>query len=333
VLLRLADPDARYAAVRLCSDLPTREFARRNGEWRLELPLPPVSRLEYALEVVHGDGATERLTDPHNPHRAPGAFGEKSVLLLPCYAPPRWLADEGVPGRTHALTVTGRGLGAQVHVKIWSPADADPQEPLPLLVAHDGPEYDELAGLTRFAAAHIRSTVLPRHRIALLAPGERDEWYSASARYAGALTRDVLPAITAAAPTNHPLVGMGTSLGALAMLHAQRRHPGVFGALFLQSGSFFVPRFDAHESRFARYQRVVRFVRATLRGTRHHDPVPTVLTCGSAEENVHNNRLMARTLAAQGYAASLHEVPDTHNYTAWRDALDPHLTGLLADAW
>jgi enterochelin esterase family protein len=25
----------------------------------------------------------------------------------------------------------------------------------------------------------------------------------------------------------------------------------------------------------------------------------------------------------------LHEVPDLHNYTAWRDAFDPHLTALL----
>jgi hypothetical protein len=28
--------------------------------------------------------------------------------------------------------------------------------------------------------------------------------------------------------------------------------------------------------------------------------------------------------------AKLHEVPDAHNYTAWRDALDPHLSRLLS---
>jgi enterochelin esterase-like enzyme len=61
--------------------------------------------------------------------------------------------------------------------------------------------------------------------------------------------------------------------------------------------------------------------------------VPVTLTCGSAEENVHNNRVMARALSAQGYPAALHEVPDMHNYTAWRDAFEPHLTGLLARAW
>jgi enterochelin esterase-like enzyme len=141
----------------------------------------------------------------------------------------------------------------------------------------------------------------------------------------------VLPAIAAAVAVRRP-VGMGASLGALAMLHAQQRHPQLFAALFLQSGSFFVPRFDAQESGFVRYRRVVRNVRAILRdGARR--PMPVALTCGALEENVHNNRLMARTLAAQGFPAALHEGRDLHNFTAWRDAFDPHLTALLREAW
>jgi enterochelin esterase-like enzyme len=337
VLLRLADPDERYSAVRLCSDLPLSNgrsaYSRHNGEWRLELAPPPLTRLEYQLEVVHRDGGGERICDPGNPHRAPGAFGEKSVLLLPGYTPPRWLGEEGVPGEREELAVRGRGLGAQVRVGIWSPASADPADPLPLLVAHDGPEYDDLAALTRFTAVAIRAGEVPPHRVALIDPGERDEWYSASARYAGALVRDVLPAIRAAVAVRGAPVGMGTSLGALATLHVQRRHPGVLGALFLQSGSFFTPRFDAHEAGFPRYRRIVRFVRETLGQRTHPNPVPVTLTCGSAEENVHNNRLMARALSTQGYAVAFHEVPDLHNYTAWRDAFDPHLTAHLARAW
>ena len=78
MLLRLADPDERYAAVRLCSDLPLSEgrraYARHDGEWRLELAPPPVARLEYQLEVVYRDGDNERVCDPGNPHRAAGAI-------------------------------------------------------------------------------------------------------------------------------------------------------------------------------------------------------------------------------------------------------------------
>ena len=59
---------------------------------------------------------------------------------------------------------------------------------------------------------------------------------------------------------------MGASLGALAMLHAHRRSPAAFGGLFLQSGSFFRPRFDAHEPGFPRFGRIARFVGARARG-------------------------------------------------------------------
>ena len=126
---------------------------------------------------------------------------------------------------------------------------------------------------------------------------------------------------------------MGASLGGLAMLHAQRRFPRAFGALFLQSGSFFMPRYDAQERGFPRYGRIVRFVRETLRDGQYAIPVPVTMTCGTAEENAHNNREMARALAARGTSVSLEEVPDLHNYVGWRDAFDPHLTALLRRAW
>jgi enterochelin esterase-like enzyme len=326
VTFRLADPDGRYAAVRLCSELPLseheRSFTRSGGEWVLRLAPPPVTRLEYELELVHRDGDTEVVLEPGNPHRAPGAFGEKSVALLPGYQSPLWLDVPGVPGEVTELAPRGRGLRANVLVRVWSP---EVEGRLPLLVAHDGPELDELAGLTRYAAAMIAAGELPPHRVALIAPGHRDEWYSGSALYARALITDVLPALPAA-PS---VVAMGASLGGLAALHAHARSP--FAALFLQSGSFFVPRHDAHESRFPRYRRVVRVVRELTRDAGR--PVPATLTCGIAEENLANNRLMARALAAQGFDAELHEVPDLHNFTGWRDALHPHLTRLLARVW
>jgi enterochelin esterase-like enzyme len=331
---RLADPEGRYTAVRLCSDLPLsdgeRSFARNGAEWVLEIDPPSVARLEYHLEVTAADGASETGPDPGNPLRAPGAFGEKSVLLTPGYEPPAWLDVAPVDGRYEDFSVRGRGLGANVTGRIWSPLTDDP---LPLLVAHDGPEYDKLALLTRYAGAMIAAGTLPPHRVALLAPGPRDEWYSASALYSRALYVDVIPALRNQVNVTGDPVGMGASLGALALLVTQRRAPGTFGGLFLQSGSFFMPRFDSHESGFPRYGRIVRVVRRIVRAGEHPDPVPVQLTCGTAEENVFNNRVMARALAEQGYEARLDEVRDMHNYTGWRDAFDPHLTRLLARMW
>ena len=36
---------------------------------------------------------------------------------------------------------------------------------------------------------------------------------------------------------------------------------------------------------------------------------------------------------AAALGEQLHEVADLHNYTAWRDSLDPHLTHLLGSLW
>src|SRR4051794_24898569 len=336
VALRLADPDGAYSAVRLASDLPLsdaeRTFARRDGEWVLEIDPPAIQRLEYQLEI-EADGHTTRVCDPDNPLRAPGAFGERSVLELPGYAAPAWLEETGVAGRTDEVSIRGRGLAAHVGARVWSPADAPPGRPMRLLLANDGPEYDALAQLTRHSATAIARGDVPPHRVALLAPADRDQWYSASAAYSRVLAHDVLPALRGGFGVLGPVVGMGASLGALAMLHAQGRSPRARGALFLKSGSFFVPRHDAHESGFSRYGRIVRFVRETLRDGAHAIPVPVTLTCGAAEENLHNNREMARALAAQGYEVTLIEVPDLHNYVGWRDAFAPHLTDLLRRAW
>src|ERR1700754_600408 len=146
VALRLADPEGTYAAVRLASDLhltdAQRSFARNGDGWAPRVELPDVLRLEYKLEVERAGGGTDWILDPGNPKRAPGAFGEKSVLELPGYVAPGWLGQEGVPGRTDDLAIRGRGLGASVAIRVWSPADAEPGHPLRMLLANDGPEYD-----------------------------------------------------------------------------------------------------------------------------------------------------------------------------------------------
>ena len=171
-------------------------------------------------------------------------------------------------------TIRGRGLGAHVAVRVWSPADVEPGTPLRMLLANDGPEYDALSQLTRFSAAMIAAGELPPHRVALLAPGDRNQWYSASAAYARVLAHDIVPALRDAFGMVGAPAAMGASLGGLAMLHAQRRFPRAFGALFLQSGCFFIPRYDAHESGFGRYARIIRFVRETLRDGQYAMPGP-----------------------------------------------------------
>ncbi|HET7015317.1 MAG TPA: alpha/beta hydrolase-fold protein [Streptosporangiaceae bacterium] len=334
VTFRVPDPDRDLLGVRLFQDVripgDRLDFAYRDGSWTLTIDRPPVSRMEYLFELRHGDGGTENVLDVGNPCQVDGAFGPKSVLEFASYSPPAWLASGAEAGDREDLAVPVRGLGpaATIAVRIWSPAGAPPDEPLPLLVVHDGPEFDSLASLTRYLAAGVTGEWLPRLRAALLSPGSRDDWYSANPAYARALRQAVIPAITGRFASK-ARIGMGASLGGLAMLHEHCRYADSFDALFLQSSSFFSPRYDEHEQRFPGYKRIVRFVTSVHRGNLPGRPIPVVLTCGVIEENVANNRLMEQTLQARGYPASLQEVSDVHNYTAWRDALDPQLTALV----
>lgn len=334
---RLPDEEPKLLGVRLllALSLPDAEleFGWSEGCWRLRLPRPPVSRMEYRLQLRHRDGGLEEICDPANERTAPGAFGDKSVVEFPGYRPPWWLTAPQPDGQYLELPVASGALGREIAVRIWSPHGVAAGEPLPMLVAHDGPEYDRLASLTRYAAALIEAGALPPHRVALLAPGKRNDEYSANPTYAHALASGVLPAIGDTVAVHGHVVGMGASLGGLAMLHAQRRYPGRFSALFLQSASFFDRRLDPQERRFSRFVRVTRFVSDIRRRRTRAEPVPVVITCGAAEENLANNRQMTRTLRQLGYPARFVEVPDAHNHVAWRDAFDPALTELLRNTW
>jgi enterochelin esterase-like enzyme len=332
VTFRVPDPGYRLASVRLSQEVripgDQLDFHPAQDGWELAFRQPPVTRMEYLLELRYRDGGAETVTDPGNPRQVDGAFGPKSVLEFAAYRPPGWLTAATVPAHQTAFEVPADPLNQTIAVRTWAPADASDDEVLPLLVVHDGPEYDALAGLSGYLAAGVAGGWLPRLRAALLGPGHRDDWYSANQHYAEALTTQVIPALDARLATS-VRIGMGTSLGGLAMLHAHCQQPGVFAGLFLQSGSFFRPRFDGHESWFGYYQRIVAFVASVSEGQLKR-PVPVALTCGAIEENLPNNRLMTRALSDAGYPAELHELPDMHNYTAWRDGFDPHLTRLLS---
>jgi enterochelin esterase-like enzyme len=308
-------------------------FWREDGRWTLRWRLPDVARMEYQLELRHRDGGEDLICDPANPLRAGSPFGEKSVLELPGYRPPRWLEDEPAPaGDLRAETIALRRPRGEQRVAIWSPPGSDASAKLPLLVVHDGLEYAFFSSLTAFLERLTDSGELPPLRAALLPPIDRGEDYSASIAYSRRLAHQVLPALERVAPSppeRRFRAGMGASLGALAMLHAHRTQPQSFGALFLQSGSFFRPHSDRSEARTHRFRRICRFTGQTLRAPQWDDPIPIAMTCGSAEENVTCNRGMRAALQRQGYPLRYHESADGHNWVAWRDTLAPYLGDLL----
>ena len=338
-------PSAHVRAVRLHADAFKRSAAaefRRRGRtrtWELELPrLEGLARIEYELEVEDADGRTERICDPTNPLRASAPFGSRSVLELDGYEPPVWLDDEEAPpGTIDPFSMRSRTLRDDVTGLVWAAHGAEPDAQLPLLVVHDGPEYAEHSFLLRMFDSAVAELELRPFRAALLAPpGDRNETYSASTRYAHALADEVVPALSETAPTPDlpgARVGMGASLGALAAFHAHRVHRHLFGGLFLQSGSFFRRTTDPQELGFPRFARISRFVAGVLRAESAHAAIPVVMTCGRTEENVANNRALRDALVRQRYDVRLSEHPDLHNWVSWRDTFHPHLVALLERLW
>ena len=189
------------------------------------------------------------------------------------------------------------GLEAPVPVQLWSPASLSPDAPAPLLVAPDGSGLAQTGSLLTSASA--RAVVNPI-RVALLdpAPGCRDSWYSANPDYLDHLTDMMLPALRGRVNVS-AVAGLGVSLGAVAMMTLQRRHPNAVDALAFQSGSFFTPVLDPQESGFGYFDRICA---ATVEV--YADPperrVPLLLTCGAIEENLSNNQLMAEKLVRGG---------------------------------
>lgn len=336
----VADPDRVFSQVSLdCDDAVSgrHRFRRTSTGWMLSLPRPDLARLEYRLVVTDRSGSTSVVCDPGNPERVSTAFGDRSVALMPGYERPGWMrasgADgpDGSPGSTSTHVYTDPVIG-ELPVTVWAPTGLADDEPAHLLVVHDGPEYVELAGLAQYAAAVIDQDSVPPFRMAGLHPVERDAWYSANDDYVAAELA-ALDDLVSSIQTLDGWITLGASLGGLTSLLTALSGAGRFSGLMAQSGSFFTPDLDAQESTYPYFDRVVSAVSAIQQAPRTERPLHVSLTCGRLEENFANNDAMAAALAEQGHLVSFVTVPDLHNYTAWRDSLDPSLSELLRAAW
>ena len=321
IVFRLSDPQHEHTDVKVWCDVELAPdgqselgMVRVDGGWEVRLGMPDLDCLEYLFDA---DGVM--APDPGNPDQVEGAFGPHSWLAMPGYRPPAWLDAPTTEGRRTSLTV------GEIDVEVWDPSEG----PLPLLLVHDGAEMDAYGRVVHFAATR------PPMRVALLSPGSnRDERYAANPAYAAALVDEVVPAITAAYETTHKPVLLGQSLGALAALHVAWLHPETFAGLMLQSGSFFTPVLDPQESSYPFFEQVVGFVASLHESTALPEGFPDVaMTCGIAEENLANNRLLHNHLSELGASATWGEVRQGHTWMCWRDTLDPHLTTLLRNVW
>jgi enterochelin esterase family protein len=298
--------------------------------WFLALALPPGSRFEYKLEVRRG-AASEWILDPLNPLTASDPFGANSVCQGYGYVPPEWtLPDDGArTGTFERLTVDSRRLGRR-EVDLYLPARFRRNRRYPLLVLHDGGDYLRYAQLKTVLDNLIHRLELPPLVVALTDSPDRLGEYVGNDAHADYVVEELLPAVAARVPLDPDPAqrcAMGASLGGVASLHAAWRHPGTFGRLLLQSGSFAFT--DIGENRRGPpFEPVVRFMNA-FRARPGRPAERIYLCCGIYESLIYENRSLVPLLQAARIQVRYEEARDGHNWQNWRNRLRAGLTFLF----
>lgn len=299
--------------------------------WYFLAELPPGSRVEYKLEIVRGEDRTWIL-DPLNPFTARDPFGANSVCQAAGYEAPEWAREDpdARPGRLEEVHVRSRALGGRRSVVLYLPARMRPSRELPLVVAHDGLDYVRYASLKTVLDNLIHRLEIPQVIVALTQSPNRLQEYAASREHARFLTEELVPWVEKRFPLQRMPAArclLGASFGGVASLATAWYHPGFYGRLLLQSGSFAFTDIGESE-RGPLFAPVVEFVNA-FRAAPGRPVERVFVSCGVYESLIYENRSLLPLLQGTGMDVRFVEARDGHNWENWRDRLREGLSWLF----
>ncbi len=299
--------------------------------WWISVELRLRSRVEYKFLVESGD-RSELVGDPLNPHVAHDPFGANSVVHTDGYEEPDWIVphEEARKGEIVEHHVESRALGGTRTVHVYRPARFRTLRGYPLLIAHDGRDYLRFSAMQSVLDNLIHRLEIPPMIVAFVDPGDRLVEYADDPRHAAFLATELLPMLQRTYTISERTAArglLGASFGAVASLSCAWRYPGLFGRLFLQSGSFAFT--DIGESRRGpAFEPVVRFVNA-FRDAPGLPVEKTYVSCGIYESLIYENRSIVPVLQETGMGVRFEERRDGHNWENWRDGMRNGLTWLF----
>jgi len=321
----------RHRVVGLVDPLPLRRLAGTDL-WYVVVEIPPDSRVEYQFESRRGD-QYERFNDPANPRQARGPFGSSSICHSSGYATPEWAVHDpdARPGELLELRIPSTAQRRENRVTLYLPARFRRAARYPLLVVHDGGDYLEYADMKTVLDNLIHRLDMAETVVAFTHPGDRLVEYPNSSAHARWIATELLGRLAAElplAPGPEARVLMGSSFGAVASLSTAVRHPGTFGSLLLQSGSFVFTDLGADHGGDRAFDPVVRFVnRYRAHPARVGDRL--FVSCGVYEDLIVQNRSMLPVFTGTGMEVEYVESRDGHNWESWRDRLRDGLSWVL----
>ena len=231
------------------------------------------------------------------------------------------------------MSIESRAFAETREIGVYLPAGYADDRAYPLVILHDGKDFVDHADLIPALDNLIHQGEVPPFIAVLTQPGERNGEYTGDPRHADFLTGEVLPVVRERFPIRRGpenSVLMGSSLGAVASLATAFRHPGVYGALALMSGSFIFDR-ELLETRDPLFERIADLVDA-VRADPARLPKRIFVGCGIYEGLIGQNRILARFLQEQGADVRFLETRDGHHWQNWRDQLQAALTWTLPAA-
>ncbi|MCC7396300.1 MAG: esterase family protein [Planctomycetes bacterium] len=314
----------------LPGSMPFRRLPQSDA-WVLQIDLPAGSRMEYKIGIAQFGRGT-LIRDPLNKHTARDPFGANSVVYGDGYRPPDWTVEEpeARKGTIEDRHVDSRVFGDWRPIKVYRPARFRETRRYPLLVVHDGFDYLSFASMKAVLDNLIHRLEIPPLIAILTQSSDRMREYAADPRHADFLVQDLVPQMEALLPlVREPSARalMGASFGGVASLSTAWRHPGYFGKLLLQSGSFVFTEIGGHD-RGPVFDPVVKFVNE-FRETPGRPADQVFLSCGVYESLIYYNRSLVPLLQETGMQVRFREANDGHNWENWRDRLREGLSWLF----
>jgi enterochelin esterase family protein len=278
------------------------------------------------------------------PHWAPDALNPlaleiapglpaSSIVELPDAPPQPYLAKrDGVPEGTIVTEDIGRDpLGEGRRTWTYLPPGYDAARgPFPLIVYFDGWIGRKL-GVHTTLDNLIADGRIPPSVCVMVHQLDRMKELACNDTFADWLATDFMAWVRKRyAITNDPArtVATGMSLGGLGAAHCALRHPGVFGNVLSQSGSFWwfgethgehawlTHQFEARERLPVRWYAEVGLLEDMARP----GGIPTMIDA---------NREFRDVLRAKGYDVRYEEYNGGHDYVCWRGSIADGLTYLL----
>lgn len=318
--------------------LESSQAFERLGEtdlWVQVMELPPESRIEYKFGVRKGE-RWRWVRDPLNERLARDPFGANSVCVTHGYQEPDWAFPEADAhrGEVHHFPLHSDAFGERRDVGLYLPPRFRDSRRYPLLIVHDGADFQRFTELTHVLDALIARLEISPMIVALSDSPDRLKEYGADPRHGDYIAHELLPALERKLPVREGRAFrglMGASFGAVATLSTAWQHPGVFGRLMLLSGSFAFADIGRHR-RSAVFDPVADFM-ARFRD----EPCPggvapaeqLFVACGVYESLIYENRSLIPTLQHAGLEVLYREARDGHNWINWRDRLRDGLSWLF----